>query len=67
MNFWLVLIILGSIMIIEALPLLISPGEMKEYYKRIANTDTEQLRLVAFIMIIIGLVIVFLVRNKICL
>ncbi len=67
MNFWLVLIILGSIMIIEALPLFISPGKMKEYYGKIANTEPEQLRLVAFIMIIIGLVIVFLVRNKICL
>jgi len=67
MSFWLILIILGSIMIIEALPIIISPGKMKEYYKKIANTETEQLRLVAFIMIIIGLVIVFLVRNKICL
>ncbi len=54
-------------MIIEALPLLLSPEKMKEYYGRIANTEPEQLRLVAFIMIIIGLVIVFLVRNKICL
>ncbi len=67
MNFWLVLIILGSIMVVEALPLLISPQKMKEYYGRIADTDTEQLRLVAFVMIIIGLVIVFLVRNRICL
>ncbi|MEN8222491.1 MAG: DUF2065 domain-containing protein [Acidobacteriota bacterium] len=67
MSIWLVLIILGSVLIIEALPLLVSPRKMKEYYEKISNTDSEQLRTVAFIMIFIGLVIVFLVRNKICL
>jgi uncharacterized protein YjeT (DUF2065 family) len=67
MSLWLVLIILCSVMILEALPLIISPQKMKEYYKRLASIDTEQLRMVAFVMIIIGLVIVFLVRNKICL
>lgn len=67
MTFWLVLIILGSIMIIEALPLFISPNKMKEYYRRIAETDPNTLRIIALIMIITGLVIVFLVRTKICL
>ena len=67
MSLWLILIIFGSIMIIEALPLIVSPRRMKEYYGKIAKTDPEKLRLVAFIMVIIGMVIVFLVRNKICL
>ena len=66
MSLWLILVILGSVMILEALPLLISPQKMKEYYGRLAEAGAEQLRMIAFVMIIIGLVIVFLVRNKIC-
>lgn len=67
MTIWLVLIILGSIMIIEALPLFISPNRMKEYYRKIAEADPNTLRVAAFIMVITGMVIVFLVRTKICL
>ncbi|MCK5221623.1 MAG: DUF2065 domain-containing protein [Candidatus Aminicenantes bacterium] len=67
MTLWLILIILGSIMIIEALPMFIAPLKMKEYYRRIADTDPRTLQIMAFVMIITGLVIVFLVRTKICL
>jgi len=67
MTLWLILIILGSIMIIEALPMFISPMKMKEYYRRIADTDPKTLQIMAFVMIVTGLIIVFLVRTKICL
>ena len=63
---YLFLLILGSVMILEALPLLISPSRMKEYYRRISEADTGTLRTIAFSMIIAGLIIVFLVRDKIC-
>ncbi len=67
MTIWLILIIFGSIMIVEALPIFISPEKMKEYYKRMSILDPNTLRFVAFIMLVVGLIIVFLVRAKICL
>ncbi len=67
MTIWLILIIFGSIMIIEALPLFIAPLKMKEYYRKIADSDPRTLQILAFVMMITGLVIVFLIRKKICL
>ncbi len=66
MTSYLILIIIGSVMIIEALPLIISPEKMKEYYKKVSEMDSMTLRITAFLMIIAGLIIVFFVRGKIC-
>lgn len=60
------LLILGSVMILEALPLFISPLRMKEYYRRLSEGEPGTLRTIAFSMIIAGLIIVFLVKDKIC-
>ncbi len=66
MTRYLILIIIGAVFIIEALPLIISPDKMKLYYKKLSETDSTALRTTAFIMIVIGLLIVFFVREKIC-
>jgi len=66
MTFWMILIIIGSVMIIEALPLIIYPSKMKEYYRKISTMDSGTLRNIAFVMALIGLMIVFLVKAKIC-
>ena len=66
MKIWLILIILGSVMIIEALPLFIAPEKIKTYYRKISDSDPNTLRLMALFMIIIGFLIVFLARTKIC-
>ncbi len=66
MTFWMILIILGSVMIIEAIPMIISPSKMKEYYGKISTVDSATLRIIAFVMVLIGLTIVFFVRTKIC-
>ncbi|MEN8152585.1 MAG: DUF2065 domain-containing protein [Acidobacteriota bacterium] len=62
----LIMLILGAILIIEGLPLLISPGRIKKLYKLLEETDSGTLRIISLIMILAGLIIVYLYRSKIC-
>ena len=66
MNINLLLLILGSIMVIEGLPYFLFPERIKKFYKNIESTDIKALRFMGFIIISIGLIVVFLVKSKIC-
>ena len=66
MNIHLLLLILGSILIIEGLPYFLFPGQLKKILKEIQNLDTKILRMLGLIFICLGLMIVYLMKSKIC-
>ena len=66
MNSYLILLIIGSVMVIEGLPYFLFPERTKKFYKKIESADIRALRAVGLIIISIGLAIVFLVKSKIC-
>jgi uncharacterized protein YjeT (DUF2065 family) len=66
MNINILFLILGSIMVIEGLPYFLFPEKIKKFYKQIEISSAKILRLMGLIAIIIGLIIVYLVKSKIC-
>jgi uncharacterized protein YjeT (DUF2065 family) len=66
MNLNLLLLILGAIMVIEGIPYFLFPAKIKNFYERLKVTENNVLRAVGFLMIVIGLLIVYLVKEKVC-
>lgn len=66
MNIYLILLLAGAIMIIEGLPYFIMPSRVKSIYEKIKEMNDFSLRIFGIVMIIIGFIIVFLVRSKVC-
>lgn len=66
MSIYLLLLLMGSILVIEGLPYFLFPGAVKRFYDQIRTSENAILRVTGFIMMIMGLFIVYLVRSKIC-
>lgn len=53
-------------MVVEGIPYFLFPEKTKKLYDLIKGTDSKVLRVMGFIIIAAGLVIVYLVRSDIC-
>ena len=66
MNLNLLLLILGTIMVLEGIPYFLFPAKIKKFYERLKIAENNVLRAAGFLMIVIGLVIVYMVKEKVC-
>lgn len=66
MNIFLLLLLFGSILVIEGLPYFLFPGTVKRFYDQIRQSEETVLRVAGFLMMALGLSIVYLVRSKVC-
>jgi len=66
MNPNLLLLILGSILVIEGIPYFLLPTKIKKFYERLQIVENNMLRAAGFLMILIGLIIVYMVKGKVC-
>jgi uncharacterized protein YjeT (DUF2065 family) len=62
----LIILIIGSIMVIEGLPYFLFPEKIKNYLMQIQQLDSKVLRLLGLVFIIVGLGLVYMVKSKIC-
>jgi uncharacterized protein YjeT (DUF2065 family) len=62
----LLLLILGAIMVIEGIPYFLFPAKIKKFYQRLKVAENNVLRAAGFLMIVIGLIIVYMVKGKVC-
>ncbi len=66
MNIYLIFLLAGAIMVIEGLPYFLMPSKVKSIYEKIKDMSDLSLRIFGIIMIIIGFIIVYLVKSKVC-
>lgn len=66
MNLNLLIIVIGFVLIIEGAPYFFFPEKMKKFFQSLEKLDSKQLRIIGFVAIFIGMLIVYLVRKKIC-
>jgi uncharacterized protein YjeT (DUF2065 family) len=66
MNLNLLLLILGTILVIEGIPYFLFPAKIKKFYERLKIAENNVLRVAGFLMIVIGLIIVYMVKEKVC-
>ncbi|MCP4154992.1 MAG: DUF2065 domain-containing protein [bacterium] len=59
----LILIVLGLVLVIEGLPYFLFPGRVKRFYDQIRELEEGVLRTVGFVMIVIGLIIVYFLNR----
>jgi len=52
--------VIGTVMVVEGIPYFISPASMKVYFKKISEMSDENLRVLGFVSMTAGLVIVYL-------
>ncbi len=67
MNTHLIILIIGSVMVIEGLPYFLFPDKIKIYLLQIQQLDTNVMRILGLMLIVFGLVLVYLMKSKICL
>ncbi len=66
MNTHLIILIIGSVMVIEGLPYFLFPDKIKTYLLQIQQLDTNVLRILGLMLIVFGLLLVYLMKSKIC-
>lgn len=66
MNTHLIILIIGSVMVIEGLPYFLFPDKIKIYLLQIQQLDTNVMRILGLILIVFGLLLVYLMKSKIC-
>ena len=66
MNTHLIILIIGSVMVIEGLPYFLFPDKIKIYLLQIQQLDTNVMRRLGLMLIVFGLVLVYLMKSKIC-
>ena len=55
--------LLGLVLIVEGLPYFAFPSKMKEWISNVQKIPDSHLRIIGFLSMIIGLLIVYLFRN----
>ena len=58
----LLLCLLGLVLIVEGLPYFAFPGKMKEWITKMAEMSDSSLRVTGFVLMMVGLVLVFMGR-----
>lgn len=66
MNTHLIILIIGSVMVIEGLPYFLFPDKIKTYLLQIQQLDTNVMRILGLMLIVFGLLLVYLMKSKIC-
>lgn len=66
MNIHLIILIIGSVMVIEGLPYFLFPDKIKIYLLQIQQLDTNVMRILGLMLIVFGLLLVYLMKSKIC-
>ncbi len=66
MKLELIVLLIGAVLIIEGLPYFLFPDKIKLYLKKLFEMDEKSLRIIGSSMIIIGFLLVFLFKDKIC-
>jgi uncharacterized protein YjeT (DUF2065 family) len=66
MNTHLIILIIGSVMVIEGLPYFLFPDKIKIYLLQIQQLDTNVMRILGLMLIVFGLLLVYLMKSKIC-
>ncbi len=56
------LCVLGMVMIVEGLPYFAAPGKMKAWITKMAEISDSGLRVTGFVLMIVGLVLVYMGR-----
>jgi hypothetical protein len=59
------LCVLGMVMVVEGLPYLTFPEKMKEFMRVIQEQEDSMLRVIGAVLIIMGLLIIFVARQRI--
>ena len=57
------LCVIGMVMVVEGLPYFASPSKMKEWIGKLAEVSDPTLRVVGFVLMMIGLVLVYLGKH----
>jgi len=65
MKIYLFFLILGAVLVLEGLPYFLFPHKLKSFYQQIEKTDTATLRIIGFVTLAVGLLIVYLVKGKV--
>ncbi len=65
-NINLLLLIFGSILVMEGLPYFLFPAKVKKFYEQIRNAEAGVLRAAGFMLMVVGLIIVYVVKSKVC-
>lgn len=66
MNTHLIILIIGSVMVIEGLPYFLFPDKIKIYLLQIQQLDTNVMRILGLMLIVFGLLLVYIMKSKIC-
>lgn len=66
MNLNLIFLIFASVLVIESLILFISPSGVKKMINEVLKIPDSTLRIFSMFIMLLGLLIVFLLKNKIC-
>lgn len=61
-----IFLVLASVLVLESLILFTSPSGIKKIIKEILTIPDLTLRIFSLIFIIIGLIVIFLLKDKIC-
>lgn len=63
MSLKLILLLFGAVLVIEGIPYFIAPEKVKFFLVKISEIDNKKLRIIGSLMIIIGLIIIYIVKN----
>ena len=63
MNWKLILLIIGAIMVLEGIPYFLMPNALKKFLQQVIQLDPRTLRFLGFVLIILGLLIVYLMKS----
>ena len=66
MTLHLLILLIGAIMVIEGLPYFLFPEKTKKTLMQIQQLDTRVLRILGLIVMALGLLLVYMVKSKIC-
>jgi uncharacterized protein YjeT (DUF2065 family) len=65
MNINLLFLIFGAVLVLEGLPYFLFPEKLKEFYQQIEKADPGVLRTIGFMLLMLGLLIVYLTKGKV--
>ena len=65
MNIYLLFLIFGAVLVLEGLPYFLFPEKLKDFYQQIEKADPNVLRTIGFMLLMVGLLIVYLTKGKV--
>jgi uncharacterized protein YjeT (DUF2065 family) len=62
----LLLMLLGAVLVLEGLAYFLAPERLKRFFRLVQSLDDRTLRIAGFCAAAIGLLIIYLMRDRIC-